>query len=146
MDRRPRIIAKFDGEYSFLSNFYPCIIDIDGIRYGTVEHAFQASKTDNQQDKRRIAFASTPGRAKRLGQSVTLRPDWEDIKVEVMRGLLIIKFVDNPVLGSRLIATGNAELVEGNTWGDQFWGVCGGEGKNWLGRLLMEIREESRLR
>jgi predicted NAD-dependent protein-ADP-ribosyltransferase YbiA (DUF1768 family) len=60
-----------------------------------------------------------------------------------MRDLLRQKFA-HPELRRLLLATGDAELVEGNTWGDRFWGVCAGRGQNHLGRLLMAIRAEIR--
>ena len=58
-----------------------------------------------------------------------------------MRDVLRLKFADE-VMAAKLLATGDAELVEGNTWGDRFWGVSGGNGLNWLGRLLMEVRSD----
>jgi predicted NAD-dependent protein-ADP-ribosyltransferase YbiA (DUF1768 family) len=75
------------------------------------------------------------------GQKVTLRKDWEGVKIQVMRDVLRLKFA-NPGLRDRLLETGDRELIEGNTWGDTFWGVCRGSGKNWLGQLLMELRGE----
>jgi predicted NAD-dependent protein-ADP-ribosyltransferase YbiA (DUF1768 family) len=69
---------------------------------------------------------------------VPIRSDWDEVKVEVMRALVRIKFSTD--LQPHLLSTGEAELVEGNWWGDQFWGVCDGKGENWLGRILMETR------
>lgn len=133
-------IDKFDGtEYGFLSNFYSSPITYEGIVYPTVEHIFQAMKTLDNTERIKIANAATPGQAKRLGRRVALRGDWEEIKVDVMRTALKLKF-SNPVLKAKLIATGDAELIEGNTWNDRFWGVCNGTGKNMLGTLLMELR------
>ena len=133
-------IDKFDGtEYGFLSNFYSSPIQYEGIIYPTVEHMFQALKAEDDGTRRKIANASTPGQAKRLGRSVALRGDWEEVKVDVMRTALKLKF-SNPTLKAKLLATGEAELIEGNTWNDRFWGVCGGTGKNMLGTLLMELR------
>lgn len=134
-------ITAFSGPYRFLSNFYPSPVTVNGNVYPTVEHAFQASKTTNAIERRRIWNAPTPGVAKRLGRQATLRPDWEAVKIEVMRGLLIEKFED-PVLYDQLRSTDGRQLIEGNTWGDRFWGECPvGHGENWLGRLLMEIRD-----
>lgn len=90
-----------------------------------------------------IREAATPGQAKKLGQGVSLRPDWESVKVDLMRTFVRKKF-ENPFLRPLLLATGDAELVEGNTWNDTFWGVCRGRGQNWLGRILMEVRDEIR--
>jgi ribA/ribD-fused uncharacterized protein len=134
------VIDKFDGtEYAFLSNFYSSPIQYEGIVYPTVEHMFQALKALDVETRKKIANAATPGQAKRLGRSVALRKDWEEVKVDVMRTALQLKF-SNPALRAKLIATGDAELIEGNTWNDRFWGVCRGTGKNMLGLLLMELR------
>lgn len=134
------VIDKFDGtEYGFLSNFYSSPIQYEGIVYPTVEHMFQALKALDIETRKKIANAATPGQAKRLGRSVALREDWEEVKVDVMRTALQLKFSD-PTLRAKLIATGDAELIEGNTWNDRFWGVCRGTGKNMLGHLLMELR------
>ena len=124
------VIDKFDGtEYGFLSNFYSSPIQYEGIVYPTVEHMFQALKALDIETRKKIANAATPGQAKRLGRSVALREDWEEVKVDVMRTALQLKFSD-PTLRAKLIATGDAELIEGNTWNDRFWGVCRGSGKN----------------
>jgi N-glycosidase YbiA len=130
-----------DPPYEFLSNFYPATVRLDGVEYPTVEHAYQAAKTLNEAERRHVRSAPTPAEAKARGGQVTIRPDWNEVKVEVMRGLLRQKFSD-AALRDRLLRTAPRELVEGNTWGDQFWGVCEGKGENWLGRLLMEIRDE----
>jgi ribA/ribD-fused uncharacterized protein len=134
-------IDRFHGDHGWLSNFWPSPIELDGATYPTVEHAFQAAKTLDLEAREPIRQTTSPGQAKRLGRKVLLRPDWEQVKVEIMRGLLRKKFAD-PSLAALLRATGDRELIEGNTWNDRFWGVCRGAGKNWLGRLLMEIRSE----
>lgn len=138
------MIDHFSGpRYAFLSNFYPIGIEVEMIQYPSLEHAFQASKTTKHDERMWILRSATPGIAKHRGRRVTLRPYWEETKVAVMRGLLEQKFGDkNPELQRRLLATMPAELIEGNTWRDTFWGVCGGVGHNWLGRLLMEIRAD----
>lgn len=135
------MIDSFCGEYRFLSNFYPSSIEYKGVKYPTVEHAFQATKSLDLDDRLFIAKLETPGKAKRAGRNLILRKDWEEIKIEVMRELLVLKFKDDS-LANKLKKTEPHELIEGNTWGDKFWGVCNGEGQNWLGKLLMEIREE----
>ena len=128
-----------DPPYEFLSNFHPATVRLDGVEYPTVEHAYQAAKTLDFSEREHVRSAPTPALAKERGQRVTVRRDWNDRKVAVMRDLLAQKFAD-PVLRERLAATTPLELIEGNTWGDRFWGVYEGEGENWLGRLLMEIR------
>ena len=110
----------------------------------TVEHFYQAMKTTNSLEREIIRMTSSPHRARRAGQKIALRPDWEEIKVEVMRWALKKKFTQNPRLRDALVKTGNAELIEDAPW-DKFWGDGGnGDGQNMLGKLLMELREELR--
>lgn len=141
------MIVEFDGDYAFLSNFYPSSIYHEGITYPTNEHFFQAMKTLDIDERKAIAAAETPGLAKRMGRHVKLRPDWEKIKVDVMRLGLILKFTDAE-LAEKLIATGDEELVEGNWWHDQTWGSCfcadhcRTPGRNLLAMLLMELRKD----
>jgi ribA/ribD-fused uncharacterized protein len=92
-------------------------------------------------EREEILKAATPGRARRLGQKVSMRPDWDDVKIIIMRELTRIKF-QNPGLREKLICTGRHHLIEGAPWGDRFWGVCEGEGENHLGRILMDVRAE----
>lgn len=143
----PEVIDRFEGKYRFLSNFYQHkFTSLTGERWQSGEHAFQAAKLTPGLSRRlylQIKQAASPGQAKRLGRQVPLRPDWEEIKVNIMRNILRAKFRD-PELREMLLATGDAALVEGNYWYDTFWGVCNGRGQNWLGRLLMEVREEAR--
>lgn len=111
-----------------------------GFQVATVEHAFQLAKTLDAEARKAIANAPTPGAAKRLGRAVVLRPGWEEAKRAVMAALLLQKFTRHADLAKALLLTGDAELVEGNTWGDTFWGVCAGQGHNELGRQLMAVR------
>ena len=138
------MIGRFEGEYEFLSNFWPSLIVLDRITYPTVEHAYQAAKADDRWERERMAALPTAGAAKRAGRKVALRPDWERVKVGIMEDLVRRKFAD-PGLAEPLLATGKAELVEGNTWNDRFWGVCRGEGRNELGKILMTVRAELRV-
>ncbi len=112
-----------------------------GTMFLTMEHYFQAMKADNMRDYLTIASAPTPGKAKRLGRQCVLRWDWEKVKEQVMEDGLRLKFAD-PELRKMLISTHPHELVEGNWWGDRFWGVCDGIGENKLGKLLMKLRAE----
>lgn len=137
------MIAVFDHEYAFLSNFYDSPFEVDGIKYPTVEHFFQAMKVTDPKDREVIAAAATPGQAKQLGRKVSLRADWEEIKIDIMKFALRCKF-QVPELREKLLTTGDEELIEGNWWGDRFWGVCDGIGENHLGKLLMEVRQEIR--
>lgn len=133
-------MMKFEKQLSFLSNFHPCVVMLDGEVYASVEHAYQAAKTLSEKERFWILCAETPGCAKRRGGDVTLRPDWDEVKVDVMRDLVRQKF-SNPVLRIMLEAV-PGPIVEGNNWGDVFWGVCDGVGENWLGRILEEVRDE----
>jgi ribA/ribD-fused uncharacterized protein len=139
----PVTIDSFRFEFGFLSNFYESSIWVGGERYPSVEHAYQAAKAGDESTKRLIREADSPAVAKRLGFSCQLPPDWDTRKVDIMRGLVREKF-KNPLLRPLLLATGDAMLIEGNTWNDTTWGICRGKGQNWLGRILMQVRDECR--
>ena len=132
-------ITSFRGEYDFLSNFYNASITYNGITYLNNEAAFQAQKDLSRSEEFKNL---SPTSAKRLGRKVTLRSDWEDIKVNIMEDILRIKFNTYPDLKEKLINTKDRLLIEGNDWNDTFWGVSKGKGKNNLGILLMKLREE----
>lgn len=136
------IIDQFRGDFSYLSNFSKhSFIDKNGYYWRTVEHYFQAQKTTDLIKKLEIKEADTPGQAKALGRKVELRKDWNQIKVDVMRDALTMKFQQNKDILQKLVSTEGCELIEGNNWGDRFWGVDG-KGENVLGRILMEIRDK----
>lgn len=139
-------IDKFRGGYFFLSNFYPEPLFWRGRLYQTAEHAYQAAKAAAPEAAERIAAALTPGAAKRMGRRVVLRNDWEQVKLRTMESILRAKFAPGTECAALLERTGSATLVEGNTWGDVYWGVCNGQGSNYLGILLMLVREENRAR
>lgn len=140
----PAPISSFQGDFRFLSNFWAASVQLDGYWYPSVEHAYQAAKTEDEQQRRKIRSAKTASMAKHLGKYVPLRMGWDAHRISVMRDLLWQKFSSNPTLKQSLLATGEAELIEGNTWHDHFWGVCNGRGENHLGKLLMALREELR--
>ena len=135
-------INAFSGKFAFLSNFYPSPITFEGAVYPTVEHAFQAAKALTPAERLPVLMADTPGKAKRLGRKLVLRPNWDQLRIGVMHELLCLKFCPGSLLSTQLLGTGDAELVEGNTWNDHFWGVCKDSGENHLGKLLMEVRAE----
>ena len=155
-------IDSFSGEYRFLSNFYPCSITILGVTFSSSEHAFQAMKAtslraallvngthletdDRMPDGIRIAHDPiTAGQAKKAGRLIEKRKDWDNVRIDVMEFCLRMKFKDTTLL-AKLLDTGKRQLIEGNNWGDTTWGVCDGKGDNYLGRLLMYIRAESRI-
>ena len=135
---------------SWASNFaeVPGGLVYDGLRFPTVEHAFQAAKTEAIAERRKIAEAPTPASAKRMGRKVTLREGWDQIREQVMLDLLRRKFA-LPEFRDRLLATDDEKLVEQTTWHDLYWGCCvcprhTGQGRNRLGTLLMEVRDELR--
>ena len=136
-------INNFRNEYDFLSNFYEAPVEYQGILYLNNEAAFQAQKCMTDEEKK--AFAGLPAnKAKRLGRQVQLRPDWEIVKAGIMEEIVRAKFAQNEELAYRLLATGDAELEEGNTWNDTFWGthLKTGKGENHLGKILMKVRAE----
>ena len=135
------MIDQFRGDYAFLSNFHPSAVVHDGMQFATVEHAYQAAKATNLGDRYKIQQCKTPGQAKRMGATIPVREDWRTINFGVMKELLRQKFL-NPELRTKLLETSGHELVEGNNWGDVFWGKVEGVGANHLGRLLMEVRKE----
>jgi len=130
----------FRGEYGFLSNFYPCEIEYDGITYPTSENAYQACKTTDNDIRLHISKL-TAGESKAYSRTMDVREDWDNVKVKCMIDILNIKF-KNEKMKNMLISTKGIDLVENNTWGDTFWGVCNGQGKNTLGKILMDIRKK----
>ncbi|MEA2735214.1 MAG: hypothetical protein QOE14_1665, partial [Humisphaera sp.] len=112
--------------------------------YPSSEHAYQAAKTLDVAERKKIAATTSPADAKRAGRALKLRDDWETAKFDVMERCVRDKFTRHPDLRQKLLATGDAELIEGNTWGDRVWGVYQGEGANHLGRILMKVRAELR--
>ena len=149
------VINVFDGpEHGFLSNFHICDVEYNGIKYKHTEGAFQAQKTLDE-TKRKFISALTPGQSKRAcgrkglnSFNIQLRPDWEEVKDQVMYEVVKAKFEQNPELKEQLLATGDAELIEGNTWHDNYWGNCSCDsckdinGRNQLGKTLMRVRME----
>ncbi len=146
-------ISSFEGKYDFLSNFYTIENGIcyEGLEYMNSEAAYQACKCLGH-DEKALFMKVAAGKAKRMGRKVTMRSDWEDIKVKKMTEIIDRKFNIAP-LGEMLLATGNKELIEGNTWHDNFWGVCscwackskGADGRNMLGKILMAKRAALRV-
>jgi ribA/ribD-fused uncharacterized protein len=148
------MIDSFNGRWRFLSNFYPAKIEYQGITYPTVEHYYVAMKikTDQQLDGKNITLIDCremisrikdPAKVKQLGKVLKLRKDWDKIKLDTMLWGVREKFKDKD-LRQLLIDTSEHEIVEGNNWGDKFWGVCGGVGENHLGKILMKVRKEIR--
>lgn len=140
-------IGPFKGDYRWLSNFWESTITIAGQEYPTVEHFYQASKTNDVEEAKRILNLDTPGKAKKAGAYLTLREDWEQVKTSVMLLATYSKFSQNKELTKRLLKTGETEIIEINYWCDNFWGDCRcekcieAEGANKLGRIIMKVRK-----
>lgn len=135
-------IDSFSGEFRFLSNFYMCDVMFDGLLYPSSEHAYVAAKTTDIDERLFIQKIVKLRDVKTYGRSeLVLRPDWDNLKTYFMHSIVIDKFERNEDLRELLLATGDAYLEEGNHWGDTYWGVCDGVGSNWLGRVLMNVRE-----
>ena len=140
------LITSFKDDFGFLSNFYPHPIEIDGDIYPTNEHAFQALKTDDVAERKKVREAKTPASAKSLGKRVTLRANWNTLGFEVMERVVRAKFA-NPDLAAQLLSTGTRQLIEGNSWRDTTWGCILTKdglwkGRNELGKILMKVRAE----
>lgn len=133
-------IDSFRGKYFFLSNYYEAPVTYEGLTYQNSEAAFQAQKCADPKE-REVFTTMNPSEAKKAGRTVTLRKDWEDVKIAVMTGVVKAKFEQNPDLAGMLFATKDAYLEEGNNWGDCVWGTVNGEGANNLGLILMNTRK-----
>jgi ribA/ribD-fused uncharacterized protein len=137
-------ILTFFGPYRFLSNFWLSQLMWDGIVWPSSECAYQAAKSLDRDI--RLTFATkTPLEAKRAGKAIAMRDDWDAVKVQIMYEIVHAKFSQNPLLKQQLLDTGNVILEEGNSWGDRTWGICpagSGIGRNELGKILMQIRQE----
>lgn len=144
------IINEFRGEYGFLSNMYKTQVMYRDTIFSSAEHAYVAAKNFKYKDK--VLEISRPGEVKRFGRTFPCRPDWDDIKFDTMAEIVKDKFNRNKSLSSLLLKTGNAVLIEGNWWHDNYWGNCFCEkcknipGKNNLGVILMNVRDELRER
>ena len=131
---------KFRGEYWFLSNMCECEMKVNGMMFKSLESAFQAFKSKDVEVRRN--FCELNGfESKKLGRKIKLREDWNKIKLDVMRELIKIKFKEGSLLSKKLMEV-KGEIVEDNEWNDNFWGKVNGIGENWLGKLLMERRNE----
>lgn len=130
--------------FGFFSNFSRYSIILDGREWPTTEHYFQAQKYINTPRYEDIANAPTPRIAADLGRvrSIPIRPDWEEIKNEIMKKCVLEKVNTYKEIKNALISTGDQEIIEDSPI-DYYWG-CGkdGTGKNMLGKILMEIRKE----
>lgn len=133
------MIDRFTGRYHFLSNFHFCKVDYRGIVYRSSEHAYQAAKFTDPKEKKIVSRIYRPSGAKQYAGRHKHDRDPNFDKLRVMEEILRIKF-SNRHLQEKLLDTIPHELVEGNDWGDTYWGVSAGAGHNHLGIILMRIR------
>lgn len=141
-------IIKFEGSNFFLSNFFECNVKVGNLTFGSTEAAFQGAKYKAATCDQKEQFSylekmikANPSESKKLGRRFPIDLDkWEAMKVRCMREVVKAKFDQHEDLRLKLIETGAALLVEGNTWGDVYWGRCNGRGMNILGSILMELR------
>ncbi len=135
---------RANEKYGYFSNFAPYPIKVKGREWPTSEHYFQSQKFAGHKDEEEIRSASSPMKAAKMGRDRKrpFRKDWEYVKDNIMREALYAKFTQHLELKSKLLATGNASIIE-HTKNDSYWGDGGdGSGKNMLGKLLMELREK----
>lgn len=147
-------IRWFTKDHAFLSNFFGAKMRVNGVVFQTLEQAYHYFKTTDAEDRAKILACTTPKAAKNAGRTVKLRcskEEWDGhVARELMEALLRQKFKQYTALMDKLVQTYPSKLIEGNTWHDNRWGTCycnreecqGKNGKNWLGELLMKIREE----
>lgn len=137
------VISEFKGEYAFLSNFYKRPVVYEGITYGSTEAAYQAQKCST--DGQKLEFTKlTPSQSKQRAKIIAVRDGFYEDNMQIMYDLNMYKFTTYADLKEKLLATGDKLLIEGNTWGDRFWGQVRGVGENYLGIILMLVRQHIR--
>jgi ribA/ribD-fused uncharacterized protein len=137
------MIKGMFNEYYWLSNYEVCEIHYEGLIYTSTEAAYQAAKSTDPFVRSKFINIS-PAKARKLGQEITCRKDWDKVKKQVMYDVNLYKYTKHEYLKNLLLETGDKEIVEENWWLDTFWGVCKGKGENNLGKILMKIRDEIR--
>lgn len=137
------MIKEFKNQYFFLSNFYECPVYYNKLVFCNAEAAFQAQKVIDEKEQYKFINLNA-SQARKLGKTIVLREDWEEVKDNIMYEIVKRKFTVNKELQQKLIGTKDEELVEGNWCHDTYWGVDSktGIGKNKLGKILMKVREE----
>jgi len=138
-------VKGFFGDFFFLSNFFECIVPHKGLMFPSSEHAFMYSKlkdgADDDKHQYNYILTLTPSQVKKWGRQIDLRPDWNNVRIEIMYAIVESKFRHNKELHDKLILI-DGYIEETNTWGDKFWGVCNGVGRNHLGNILMKLRNK----
>ena len=143
-------IIRFNGQFTFLSNFATAPLKVNGMAFATVEHAYQAFKATNEDDRLLVQGQQTAGGAQRSGRAIKMNDTFLERRIEIMTKLLKAKFslTAHPTYANRLLETGTAYLVEGNNWHDTCWGDSSCReckdiiGENNLGLLLMKRRTQ----
>ena len=139
------MIYEFRGNFNWLSNFYPCKVIYKDNEFNSVEQAYMFAKNDTSGDWLNFCLNNSPAMCKAQSKLIKIRDDWDSVKLKIMEDLLFQKFNQEP-FKTKLIETGNRNIVEGNFWGDIFWGVNlkvnPNYGENHLGRIIMKIREK----
>ena len=134
-------ITQFRRQFFFLSNMYPCKVKYDGLVFNSAEHAYQYAKAVTPEDKQYVLDAEDPFDSKKRGRKVRKRADWDDVKLSIMINVVWNKFAMNDDCREALMLTKGYDLIEDNWWDDTYWGICDGKGENYLGRILMHLRE-----
>lgn len=138
----------FSHAYDPLNNWSAHIVEIWGNKFPTVEHAFHYRKFSDTYPEiaAKVLNASSPWAAMQAARKYKneVRPDWHEVKIGIMTEINRAKFIQNEDALECLLKTGNKKIVENSPW-NSFWG-CGenGKGKNMMGKILMQIREELR--
>jgi ribA/ribD-fused uncharacterized protein len=161
VDNRILYFERDRDTFRYFSHFHPSPIELDGEKWPTVEHYYQAQRSDDPAYRQAIRETASAGKVKHLSLSpdkkskgvkrswflrnnARPRADWAEVKLDIMRKADWAKFTQNAELGEILLATADAELVEDSPW-DAFWGGgADGNGFNWAGKILMEIRAKLR--
>ena len=133
-------ITAFTGGYDFLSNSFPCSVEIDGLKFNSAEAAFWAQRVKDVNARRKCARLN-PNKAREKAMNAVPIDDWDELKEDIMKKILKIKF-SNPDLKKKLKDTKKLKLLNNTTYRDEYWGIHLGKGKNKLGVLLMELRDE----
>ena len=136
-----KAIDSFTDSFRYLSNFAYTPLRYNGKSFLSAEAAYQAAKCKNSEDQQ-LFSSLTASEAKKLGRKIEIREDWDEIKLGIMTDIVRIKFKVYPGFAEALRLTHPAPLIEGNYWGDTYWGVCNGEGQNHLGEILMQVRQD----
>ena len=142
-DDFPDVINQFKGEYDFLSNRFGCRFLWQGLQYGNAEAAFQASKCE-EESERKVFTGCSADKAALKGKEHVPYSGWEEARLDIMKSILKAKFEQNPALLKKLADTGSRILINGNNKQETYWGIdlYSWQGENHLGRIIMNIRDK----